>query len=341
VFLKLDGQRIPSAVSYDSTTYRVRIHPAPALELRRTYTVEFTPSVRDAGGTPLPEGIYFQFTTNSLRRVSYDYPGPNALEGPVVTLGWGGTQIPLNELFYEVYASTDSLAVAARSVPHLQRSVFTRYVPHAAWPAGSRVYWAVTSENLLTGERMEGPVQVFRVLPAGGSEELSLSARDFGSNDIRNRNTQFCNRVTMPSGPSFNAAIHWNYAPLPADARVVSATLKLIALDVHAGTVGVAGSGVWLSQHDWASCSVLAPGPPYHELSGLLATGTATSPIQLEFTSARLAAFVEAMARQRTFLNGILVRTPIDLQWHSPLGGVGKTPQLVVRFQRLSPGPPS
>jgi hypothetical protein len=145
----------------------------------------------------------------------------------------------------------------------------------------------------------------------------------------------------MPSGPSFNAAIHWNYAQLPADARVVSATLTLTALDVHAGAVGAAGSGVWLSQHDWSSCSVLAPGPPYHELSGLLANGAATSPLQLEFTSARLAAFVEAMARQRTLLNGMLVRTPNDLQWHSPLGAAGKIPQLVVRFQRLSPGPPS
>jgi hypothetical protein len=343
VFLKLDGQRIPSTVTYESATRRIRVRPTPTLELRRTYTVEFTPAVHDAGGTPLPGGVFFQFTTNSLRRVTYDYPAPDALEGPVTTLGWAGTQIPVNELFYEVYASEDSVAVAARAVAPLQRSVFTRHVPREAWPAGARVHWAVTSENLLTGERMDGPVRSFRVLPASVPvESVAVSLRDFGSSDIRSRNVQYCNRQTMPCGPSFNGAIHWDYTTVPAGVRLVGATLTLTALDVNAGGTGGANSGVWMSQNDWTACSVLAPGPPYNELSGLLASGNAVTPIQIEFTSARLAAFVEAMARQRTLLSGVLVRTPGDVQFHSPLAfDPAKHPRLLIRFQRIPPGPPA
>ncbi len=343
VFLKLDGARIPSTVTYEAATRRIHLRPTVVLELRRTYTVEFTPAVLDAGGTPLPPGIFFQFSTNSLRRVAYDYPTADALEGPVVTLGWGGTQIPVNEIFYEVYAGADSAAVAGRAVASLQRTVFTRFLPHAAWPAGSRVFWAVTSENLLTGERMDGPVQTFRVLPASVPvEEASVSLRDVGSSDIRNRNVQYCTRQTLPAGPSFNAAIHWNYSTVPAGARLVGATLTLTALDGNAGATGGANSGVWLSQNDWTACSVLAPGPPYPELSGHLASGNAVTPIQLDFSSDRLAAFVEAMARQRTLLSGLLVRTPLDVQFHSALAfDSAKHPRLVIRFQRVPPRPPS
>ena len=58
------------------------------LALRRTYTAEFTPNVRGIDGTPLPPNVYFQFTTNSVPRVRYDYPTENALEGPVAPPAW-------------------------------------------------------------------------------------------------------------------------------------------------------------------------------------------------------------------------------------------------------------
>ena len=75
---------------------------------------------------PLPEGVFFQFTTNSLRHVTYDFPAEGDLEGPVAALGWAGSLGAQNNLFYEVYASEDSAAVVLRTAPRLQRSVFTR-----------------------------------------------------------------------------------------------------------------------------------------------------------------------------------------------------------------------
>jgi hypothetical protein len=343
VFLKLDGQRIPVTVSYDSLPRRVTLRPTVTLELRRTYTVEFTPAVRGTDGTPLPPGVFFQFTTNSLRRVVYDYPPQGSLEGPLVTLGWGGTQLPVNELFYEIYASEDSAAVAQRAVAAFQRSVFTRYVPHVAWRPGSRVYWAVTSENLLTGERMPGEVRSFEVLPATlPVEQVTIYARDHGSVQLRFPTTQYCTRGTLPCGPSYNGALHWSYGSIPANARVVGATMTIVALDAFAGATGGPATGVWMTQNDWSSCSIVAPGPPYPELSGLLANGFARTPVELEFSSDRLGAFLEAQARQRTLVPGVVVRAPQDVIFHStsvpdPL----LVPRVVVRFQRVPPGPAS
>lgn len=341
VFLKLDGQRIPVTVAYDTVTRRIALHPTVTLELLRTYTVEFTSAVLGSDGTPLPEGVFFQFTTNSLRRPSYDYPVSGALEGPLVTLGWGGTQGPLNELFYEVYASTDSLEVVQRTAPMLQRSVFTRLVPSASWPQGQRVFWAVTTENLVTHERLPGTVQSFQVMDASVPvQTITVNVRDWGSNDIRNRNTQYCSRNTIPVGPGFNGGIHWDYNRLPADARVVSVTMAGYLTDLEAGRFnGIKPVTVWMSQNDWQNCSMIAPGPPYNELSGLLATATEASPTRLEFTSPRLGAFVEAQARRRTLVTGLVIRGADNFNFQSPTANDPLVvPRILVQYQQLPPG---
>src|SRR5215467_1039875 len=116
VYLKLDGQRIPITVAYDAASQRVTLTPEVVLQLQRTYTVEFSTAVKGADGTPIAPGVFYQFTTNSLRRPSYDFPVA-ALEGPVATLGWGGTQGPSGNILFELYASTDSNAVLARTAP--------------------------------------------------------------------------------------------------------------------------------------------------------------------------------------------------------------------------------
>ncbi len=333
-FLKQDGQRVPCTVSYEGITRRVVLRPSLALELQRTYTVEFTTAIKAFDETPLPPGVFFQFTTNSLRRIVYDYPAADALEGPVAALGWGGTQGPVNNLYYEVYASEDSMAVENRALPYLQRSVFTRLLPATAWPAGRKVYWAITSQNLETSERMVGPVHSFRVIDASAPlDSVSLNPRDHGSNDIRNRNTQFCSNQMLPCGPSYNGAIHWDYARIPANARVVSATMTLTTTDAYAGTFVRMRPVVWMAQNEWSSCTILAPGPPWNEPSGLLALGTQVDDLRANFTSDRLAAFVETQRRQRTLLYGVLVRTAENVAYHSPLSGNSSAiPRLVVRF---------
>ncbi len=335
-FLKLDGQRVTCTVAYDGITRRVVLRPTPTLQLLRTYTVEFTTAIKSFDGTPLPPGVFFQFTTNSLRRVIYDYPPDDSVEGPVAALGWGGTQGPVNHLFYEVYASVDSMAVENRAIPYLQRSVFTRLLPATAWPRGGKVFWAITSENITTGERLVGPVHSFRVSAASTPlESVTLLPRDHGSNDIRNRNTQFCSSQTLPCGPGFNGAIHWDYSRIPRGARVVDATMTLTMQDVYAGAFNGTRPVVWMAQNEWTSCTIIAPGPPWNELSGLLAVGAALDDLNVGFTSDRLAAFVEAQHRQRTLVYGVLVRTTNNVVYHSELSANSlATPRVVVRFHR-------
>jgi len=180
VYLKLDAQRIPITVSYDALTQRVSLKPTPILELQRTYTVEFSTALKGTDGTALAPGVFFQFTTNSLRRPVYDFPLRGALEGPVTTLCWGGTQGPTNNIFYELYVSPDSAAVEARTAPMLMRHVFTRFVPDVGWPMGTTMYWAITTENLTTHERLAGGVRSFRTLdpntPPYQAEELRWGA---------------------------------------------------------------------------------------------------------------------------------------------------------------------
>lgn len=255
----------------------------------------------------------------------------------MVTLGWGGTQGPVNELKYELYASTDSMQVVQRTAPSLLYSVFTRFIPAVAWPAGQRVYWAVTSENLNTGERLPGQVRSFRVLDSSVPvDSVDLFVRDFGSKQTTNT-TQYCTRPTLPVGPIFNAAIHWDYTRLPSDARVVSATLTGILPDAEAGRFGsVQPVTLWMSQNDWASCSIVTPGPPYNELTGQLATAVEAAPTRFDFTSPRLGAFVEAQARGRTLIYGLLIKSRDNFNFHTPFSVTPTLqPRLTVRYQRL------
>lgn len=338
VYLKLDGQRLPITVSYDGISRRIFLHPTVVLALQRTYTAEFSTSVKGLDGTPLPEGVYFQFTTNSLRRISYDYPLVNDLEGPVACLGWGGSVSLDGNLFFDVYASGDSVAVARRATPVLQHTVFRRFLGASAWPLGARIYWAVTSENETTHERMDGNVQSFRTLdPSTPMDSVVMKALDYGSNNIRSSaTTQSCNTQLLQSGPSWNAGIHWNYASIPANVRLAGATMELSFTDPLAGSFNATKPTAWLAQNDWQACVMRGGGLPFTEATGLLASAVPYDSTRNDFTSDRLAGFVEAQYRHRTMLPGTLIRTLTDTNFNSPaLIDQTKVPQVVVRFYRL------
>jgi hypothetical protein len=337
-FLKLDGQRVPITVSYDGITRRVFLHPTVMLALQRTYTAEFSTNIKGLDGTPLPEGVYFQFTTNSLRRVAYDYPLVNDLEGPVACLGWGGSGSLDGNVFFDVYASADSVAVARRMTPVLQHTVFRRFLGATAWPLGARIYWAVTSENETTHERMDGDVQSFRTLdPSTPIDSVVMKAQDYGSNNIRSSaTTQSCNTQLLQSGPSWNAGIHWNYASIPGNVRIAGATMEISFTDPFAGRFPTTQPTAWMAQNDWQACVMRGGGPPFTEASGLLASAVAFDSLRNDFTSDRLAAFIEAQYRRRTMLPGTLIRTLTDINFNSPaLIDQTKVPQVVVRFYRL------
>lgn len=339
-FLKLDGQRIPTVVTYVAATRRIALRPTVVLLLQRTYTVEFTPAIHATDGVPLPPNVFFQFTTNSLRRVSYDFPVQDTLVGPLNMLGWGGSQGPVNEITFTVYAGTDSGQVARREIPPIHANVFTRYLPFTAWPRGARVYWAVDNENLVTHERLEGPVHKFRVFDENVAvETVRFYARDHGSRSLTST-TQFCNSQDMPASPSHNTALHWDVGQIPPGAHVVSAKIGLaVKVDPPRLPTPPAFSltepTLYMTQTEWINCSMNAPGPPYPEVNGVLATATEdpNDPLRVEFTSDRLGAFFEAVSRGDIYTHGTLLKTRALVYYHSSVSQDGpRQPFAEIRY---------
>jgi hypothetical protein len=338
VYLKLDAQRIPVTVSYDAGTQRVSLKPTIVLELQRTYTVEFSTAVKGTDGTPLESGVFFQFTTNSLRRPVYDFPLRDALEGPVTALCWGGTQGPTNNIFYDLYVSTDSAAVEARTAPMLMHHVFTRFVPEVGWKMGATLYWAVTAENLTTHERLAGTVRSFRTLDASAPlDSVTIGGRDHGAKSATN-NTQFCNNQEFRTGSPFNGAVHWDVGLIPANARLQSVTVRLNIFAGDTSTVQGTQPGLWMAQNEWTACLMNSPGPPYTEVTGFLGSATTPDSKSAFFSSDKLAGLLEAQMRGRTLLYGTIVRASHAVGFHSTQSpDVGSRPSAVVRFYRVPP----
>jgi hypothetical protein len=315
VFLKLDGQRIRCAVTYEAGARKIHISTGATLQLQRTYTVEFTTAIKSAEGVPLAKNIFFQFTTNSLRRITYDLPSQGDLAGPLSMLAWGGTQGPASTTMFHVYAGLDSMSVASRTSQALQDNVFTRLLPPVPWPRGSRVYWAVTAENTNTHETMDGPVTWFDVVSASAPETtIFIRAKDHGSRNSTNV-TSYCSNPELPSGPGFNAAIHWNLSDIPSNAWITSATVRLAATTTN--RFAQSQPTLHMSQAEWRSCEVVYPGPPYPEVNGFLSGSVLVDTIRVDFSDPRLGAFFEASLRGDAYTHGTLLRTNININYSS------------------------
>jgi hypothetical protein len=319
VFLKLDGQRINCGVAYEASTRKIHITSRTTLLLQRTYTVEFTPAIESAEGVPLAKTLFFQFTTNSLRRIVYDWPPQGGVAGPLTRLAWGGSQGPVNETKFRVYADPDSMSVANRTTAPLQDNVFTRLLPSAAWPRGTRIYWAVTSENVPTHELMHGPVTWFDVIGDAAVERtLIVHGKDHGSRNAQNT-ISYCANVELPCGPAFNGAIHWNLVDLPLGALITGATVRLAATQNNRYSTSL--PFLTLSQNEWVACSIVNPGPPYPEVNGMLSTATPVDTIRVDFSDPRLGAFFEAYLGKDPYTFGTLVRALSTISYSSPLQG--------------------
>ena len=337
VYLKLDGQRIRVSVGYDSLSQRVTITPRVVLELQRTYTVEFSTAVKGADGTPLAPGVFYQFTTNSLRRPTYDFPLATSLEGPVVTLGWDGSVGAQGNVLNELYASTDSNAVKARTAPMLARNVFTRFVPSVTWPLGATVYWAITAENVTTHERLDGSMVSFHTVDASTPlDSVTIPAHDHGSKGISAGTPQGCNFQNFTTGGAFNGAVHWEVGQIPAGARLQSVALKLSIWSADTSTVEGAQPALWMAQNEWQACTMNSPGPPFIEQSGFLAPATTVDSRTAVFSSDRLAGLLEALSRGRGFLFGTIIRASHTVNFHSTSSqDFASRPSAVIRFYRV------
>ncbi|HEV2106432.1 MAG TPA: Ig-like domain-containing protein, partial [Candidatus Eisenbacteria bacterium] len=308
VYLKLDNVRIPVAVAYEALTRRVTLVPQAVLALERTYTVEFSTQVHAADGTPPPRTLFFQFTTNSLRRTTFLYPDEDGSEGPFASLGWGGNGTPVDSVFYDVYAGTDSVAVQSRTAPPLQHLPFVQFLPGVRWPSGAVVYWSVTAENERTHERLDAPLRRFRTLPATTPvDSVRIALTDYGAVDTRR--IEYCGRTTMPVGTGSVSGVHWSYAGVPPGARLADARMVAFVDPASAGQVAQLQPQATLAQNEWLACSFVYPGSPSPRTSGLLATATAGGETNsIRYTGDALTAYFEGQARGRPYLYGMLLR---------------------------------
>ena len=321
VFLKIDARRIPCTIGYEGVTRRVIVSPSVVLDLQRTYTVEFSTSVKGSDGLALPVAAFFQFTTNSLRRVVQEYPTQDALEGPLSALGWSGNGPPSDKFLYEVYASSDSVVVEQRSIPYARRSVFFNYLPSVGWGSGAIVYWTVTVENVATGERLLSPVFRFRThADTDPIDSMSVAIQDWGGNGLDSRTVQYCNRTTIPSGPRFLSAVHWALADYPPHLRLAYVRAEFTLSDQSTGTISSAQPRLWLTQNDWLACGIVAPSVPFREPSGYLGTGIEAPLSHIVYQSDLLAAFFEAQGRHRSFVYGTALTSEVNLVYDMSVG---------------------
>lgn len=302
VFLKLDTQRIPCTITYESAPRRVRLRPRATLQLQRTYTVEFAAHLRATDGTTLGTRTFFQFKTNSLRRPTYSYPDSLAREGPLVTLGWGGNGGASSQYIHELYAGTDSAAVANRTIPPLQRGTALLHMPLESWPRGARIHWSVTTENVATGERLAGHLRAFDTFPEGWPvDSVSWTMFDYGGSRFQTPRLQYCQSTTQFTGPGHSLATHFrNHPAAVTGAAIESVRLYLPLQAGYADSLASNPLTVWSTTTDFTACSFGWPGPPFPDPNGLLGTAEACgTPSTALVRNARLAAWFEQNVRAR------------------------------------------
>lgn len=335
VYLKRDTRRTPITVMYEPIIHRVVITPRGQLELGVMYTVEVSGRVRTSTGDSLGSPLRWQFTTNTLRRLEYQWPPPGALEGPHVLLRWGGNGAASSNIRYEVYASSDSVAVANRSIAPLQDQVFLTYLPRVAWDSGRRTYWSVTAVNVTSGERLAGELRSFEVFPADAPvDSMVMPIADYGG--AGSNRVQLCGSTTIQTGPAFNAGLRWGLNGERPWLRVADARLTMYAASSSAATVGSAGTQAWFAQNPWTACLFTLNGAPYAETNGLLGTA-AVSGLRADYHEPALAAFVEAAGRWGGWY-GVVFRGNANVTWDMRTPGV-PGPALTVWYYRTSSTP--
>lgn len=299
VFLKRDTQRVPCAVGYEPTSRRIVVVPRVALSLNATYTVVVTDRVRGRDGAALAADYFWQFSTTSIRRVDYLAPSATVPATAVAMLRWSSPDALPGQLWYDVYAGDDSVAVHNRLVPVRTGGLNAFWLPRQYWPAGERVYWAVTTTNLSTGERLLSPVTSFTVLSDGApTHEVSTPAVDWGAIQS-GRPTQYCSQSYVPVGIGYNSAVRFSPAAAQMGTRVKRARLVMHA---SANAHLIPGVQIWSCNAQWAACGMIYAGPPFRDTDAPLGTASvgATSN-ELVFDSPGLAAWVEGILRGGDF----------------------------------------
>jgi hypothetical protein len=312
VFLKKDTQRLRCDVRYEPTSRRIVIVPKSPLGLNTTYTVVLTALIRSREGAALGADYLWQFSTSCIRRLTYVLPSPTVPATRVAMLSWSSPDAVPGTLLFDVYAGPDSMAVAARTAPKIHSGTSSYYLPRQYWPAGQRVYWAVSTTNQSTGEQLASAVTSFTVMPNGAPTRLvTATMLEYGGIQLGRPATQFCTSTILTVGTGYNAAVKFDLDPARLGTRVHSARLVMHATNNANYAPYLL---VWSSTPaNWTGCGMVYPGPPYTEFGGVLGAGSVGSPSsQIVLESIALSAWTEGMLRRGGDFSGLMFTMSVN-----------------------------
>lgn len=293
VFLKVDTQRLPVTVRYESATRTLRIVPQAQLALRRTHTVEITPRVHTQDGGAFASTWFWQFTTNSLRYLDPPDPPAGATNvSPVTPLVWNGTEASAGGVIYQIYSGPDSAQVAARTGTPVATTRFYSFATTPRPPGA--LYWAVHAVNQSTGETLDSPVWRFEVIADGTPVDSVIVALRWWGYFFTPRPALTCNPAQLPTGASYISAARWDVGAIPTRTQLAAAALlcnTTTVIDVALRVPSIYATTAPVRDN----CLIINPGPPFaDEALGPLAFARSGPANQLRYDTALFASHLQA-----------------------------------------------
>lgn len=296
VYLKIDTVRQPIALSLDAGSRTIRVIPQSTLSLFTTYTVELSPALQFADGQRLGNTYLWQFTTVSVRHPVPLAPHDRGFDSPFAPLLWGGNESTAGMLIYDLYEGTDSVTIDHRGLPTIYRGGGTRYIPNTRWPGLGPNFWAVTIENLTSGERSDGPVWRFDTPTADAPvDSLVVSARNWGYRAGAGGCIQGICGDVLWTGPAYATFSTWSL-PLPGSSLLVAGIHWDMSSAQGWQDSLAGGASLWASVSG-PDCNVCGITGAIDGTRGALSSASPIGPRTIRFASDTLSAFVQGMLR--------------------------------------------
>jgi hypothetical protein len=319
VFLKIETVRQPITVVYQAAARRIQLFPLQPLRLRANYTVELAPGVSTAEGHPLGQKVLWQFTVSSL--IGPDPTGPSGgavYESPYCALTWSASSGLEADVSCEVYAGTDSTAIATRRVAPIGVTRKAYYLPAVPWKQATRYFWAVSATNSRTGFRLVGRTASFSTVPFSSRiDSMVVAASEWAylhwDAAIPENRFLACRPESLTSGPLNVCEMRWPLKNIPQPLRLAGAVLTM-----RMSPIGDNSPSIWGARSTWGTCALNYPGPPFADDDAKLADGVRVGATNvLRYESGLFTAHLEASARFSGF-SGYVLRSSGDQTYGSP-----------------------
>ena len=302
ITLFLDTQRIPAALGWEAAERRVRLRPRAPLALGRTHTVRVSADLRARDGAAFGHEWSWQFRIAAVGSPRHPWPADGTVgESPFVALAWDSVRSVAGAVLFDVYAGSDSAAIAARSTTPLGQTARALWLPRATWRTSRTVYWAVSVRDRASGDTMKGPVWRFDTVPASTPiDSVELPPFDWMTYDVSVDTLMCLGPAMYVGGGRFRTALRWSLGELG------SRKLAWARLELSRITQGsVQAPRLWGAQTDWAPCDFRAFPEPGADLGGFNSFGYGG----YRASADALTSYVEAMMRYGGFHGFVLTGT--------------------------------